>query len=137
MKRVTTAIQGYGINLLGSHLSDRTKRLMFLASFSARAKEIPSFDKPTLQKLNKLMKLCNDESALKFPILISRAIWHGRTFSEICGDAILEGALTPARLSAASQTIISMMPAWLKYGDPLAIEKDVKQLLSNRQLLSA
>ncbi|MDR3392330.1 MAG: hypothetical protein P4L77_11410 [Sulfuriferula sp.] len=138
MSRASVAIKGFVIDSLDRHLPRRTKRLLFLASFFASVKDEkePSFDDPALQKLNQLMRLSNTDSALKLPVHLSRVIWRGRTFNEICGDPMLEGQLTPDRLDGAAHSIISFMPKWLQYGRPEDIEKDVKQLLMHRQIFT-
>lgn len=141
MNRATAAIKEYGESFLGRYLPRRTKRLMFLASFFARVKEgqgnPPNYDGPILEKLNKLMSLSNSDAALKLPVHLSKAIWHGKTFSEICGEPILVEQITPDLIERASKQIIKAMPQWLRYGRPEDIERDVKQLLVHRQILTA
>ena len=142
MKRFLEALKEYGIQFLDRYLPRRTKRLMFLASFFARVKDgqvegDPTFDDPMLQKLNKLMSLSNSDAALRLPIHLSRAIWRGRTFTDICGTPILDGQITPDLIETASKQIIQAMPVWLRYGRSEDIEKDVKQLLVHRQILTA
>lgn len=136
MSRATAAVKNMFIELLDKHLPRRTKRLLFLASFSARVKGEANFDSDTLRKLNHLMALSNTDSALQLPIHLSRAIWEGRTISEICGDEIREGQLTPERVATATGRIVSLMPAWLRYGRQEDIERDVKQLLVHHQILA-
>lgn len=142
MNRASEAIKEAGVTLLDRYLPRRTKRLMFLASFFARVKDSqvegdPTFDDPILQKLNKLMSLSNSDAALKLPVHLSKAIWRGRTFTEICGEKILVDQVQPDVLDAAVKQIISAMPKWLKYGRPDDIAKDVKHLLVHRQILTA
>lgn len=136
MSRVTTALRELFIKNLEQHLPRRTKRLLFLASLSARVKEEPEFDNETLHKLNRLMELSNSDSALKLPIHLSRVIWQGKTIQEICGEEIVKGQLTPDRIQLAAQRVQSLMPSWLRYGRPEDITKDLKQLLTHRQILA-
>ena len=117
---------------VNARLPARTKRLVFLASLSARLKGSDTFDNETLHKLNKVMVLCNTESALKLPVQLSRAIWHGKTSYEIFNADIQEGTLNRALIKELAQRVTSAMPGWLRYGDDTAIEKDVERLLDNR-----
>jgi hypothetical protein len=141
MNRASAAIKEYGEHLLANYLPRRTKRLMFLASFFARAKEGQQgpapYDDPMLEKLNKLMGLSNNDAALKLPVHLSKAIWHGKTLSEIVDVSVLEEQITPDLIDRAAKQIIAAMPRWLRYGRPEDIEKDVKQLLVHRQILTS
>lgn len=139
MHRVFAAIRGAFIRLLDQKLPHRTKRLLFLASFFARVKaeKDPAFSSPVLSKLNTLMELSNRESALKLPVHLSHAIWHGKSLDEICGDQILEGEVNTERLEQATSSIIKQMPNWLRYGRRGDIEKDVRQLLMHRAIFKA
>lgn len=147
MKRASAALKEYGEHLLANYLPRRTKRLMFLASFFGRVKEGQQsdvgqqanapYDDPMLQKLNKLMGLSNSDAALKLPVHLSKVIWHGKTFSEIVDVPVLEEQITPDLIERAAKQIIAAMPRWLRYGRPEDIEKDVKQLLVHRQILTS
>jgi hypothetical protein len=112
--------------ILGQFLPDRTKRMMFLASFSARVKDSP------------VMDIEVSESALKLPIHLSHAIWRGRSFVDICGEPeILEGRITPDRVQSASRKAVLEMPSWLRYSKIEEIERDVKLLLVHSSMLAA
>lgn len=132
MNRVSAAFKRGMISLLDSQLPRRTKRLIFLASFSARMKNERQFDNDTLEKLNKLMVLSNSDSALKLPIHLSKVIWNGRTLNDICADSFAEGPLSTDRVAVAAEQIVNRMPNWLRYGRRNDIVADVKKLLLNR-----
>jgi hypothetical protein len=117
---------------LESRLPARTKRLVFLASLSARLKGSDTFDNETLHKLNQVMVLCNTESALKLPVQLSRAIWHGKTSYEIFNANLSSPQLERNIIRQAALRAISAMPSWLRYGDDCAIMEDVERLLDNR-----
>lgn len=138
MQRVFAAFRQAFIRFLDQRLPRRTKRLLFLASFFARVKpeKEPSFSTPVLAKLNTLMELSNRDTALKLPVHLSHAIWRGKSLDEICGDKILDGEVTTERLEHATQSIITQMPKWLRYGRPSDIEKDVRQLLIHRAIFT-
>jgi hypothetical protein len=137
MNRALMKVREAGVQFLGTHLQRRTKRLIFLASFSARVKDEQVFDDPTLEKLNELMKLGADDAALKLPIHLSKVIWRGKTIEDICGDTVLRSQLTPDTLDAAVERIVSAMPAWLRYGRQGDVQKDLKKLLVHRRILTA
>jgi hypothetical protein len=136
MSRASAAVRDFFIESLDRYLPRRTKRLLFLASFSARVKGEPNFDSETLRKLNHLMALSATDEALKLPVHLSRAIWQGKTMPEICGENVLEGQLTPDRIERVTTNIVSFMPKWLRYGRQEDIERDVKQLLVHHQILA-
>jgi hypothetical protein len=124
--------------ILGQFLPDRTKRMMFLASFSARVKDSPVMDIEVMKKLNRVLTLSSSESALKLPIHLSHAIWRGRSFVDICGEPeILEGRITPDRVQSASRKAVLEMPSWLRYSKIEEIERDVKLLLVHSSMLAA
>jgi hypothetical protein len=142
MNRVTEALREHSVQWLDRYLPRRTKRLMFLASFFARVKDgqvegEPEIGDPVLEKLNSLMQLSNSDSALKLPVHLSKAIWRGKTLTDICGESILADQATPDTIEHAIKQIIVAMPKWLRYGRPEDIEKDVRQLLVHRQILTA
>ena len=142
MNRASEALRMYSDQFLDRYLPRRTKRLMFLASFFARVKDgqvegEPQIDDPVLEKLNHLMQLSSSDSALRLPVHLSRAIWRGKTLTDICGKEILTEQVTPEVIEHAIKQIIMAMPKWLRYGRPEDIEKDVRQLLVHRQILTA
>lgn len=142
MSRASEALRQYSVQFLDRYLPRRTKRLMFLASFFARVKDgqvegEPQIDDPVLEKLNRLMQLSKSDSALKLPIHLSKAIWRGKTLTDICGESILADQTSPDMIEHATKQIIMAMPKWLRYGRPEDIEKDVRQLLVHRQILTA
>lgn len=118
-------------NFLQNHLPNRTKRLVFLASLTARLKGSDTFDNETLHKLNKVMTLCSTESAMKLPVQLSRAIWRGKTSYEIFNADLHAGALETARIKEMAARAISAMPGWLRYADDSVIEQDVARLLDH------
>jgi hypothetical protein len=132
MNRVSAALKRGMLHVLDTQLPRRTKRLIFLASFSARMKNEKQFDSATLEKLNRLMVLSSNDSALKLPIHLSKVIWNGRTINDICGDSFADGQLSSDRVAIAAEQIVNRMPNFLRYGRRNDIVADVKKLLSNR-----
>lgn len=130
---VRKGFQGF----LQAHLPKRTKRMVFLASLTARLKGSQPFDNETLEKLNRVMELAKTDSALKLPYELSRAIWHGKNPYEILKTDITEGSFSNVRIKEMSASIINAMPDWLRYGDNQDIEQDVERLLDHKSLVFA
>jgi hypothetical protein len=142
MSRASVAIRKGVTAFLGHVLPTRTKRLIFLASFSARVKEedaTPSstLDNAALRKLNELLTLGADPKALGLPVQLSRVIWRGRSVADIAGEQLPIDRITPDRVESVSQQIVSAMPQWLKYDPTDKMVGDVKKLLVHYRLLSA
>lgn len=113
------------------------KRAVFLASLAARLRPDSDFDKKTLEKLNTLLRLTKDNSALGFPFALSKVIWQGKTGTEIFEIDPATGELTQETIERMAQNAIRQMPAWLFYGEEADIQKDVGELLQNRYMVFA
>lgn len=142
MSRASVVVKGAVTAILEHILPPRTKRLMFLASLSARVKDVeekqkePAFDDATLQKLNQLMALSANDEALKLPVHLSRVIWRGKTLADICGEDLPTKQLTPDRVESISQTIVSGMPSYLKYDKAEEMVGQVKKLLLHHRIFT-
>lgn len=124
--------------VLSKYLPKRTKRLIFIASLTARLKGMEMLDVILLHKLNKLMNLCNTEAALKLPISLSKAIWHGMTPREIFNQDVNNICTNDvAAINRMSIHVVSVMPEWLKYADTSVVIKDIKELLYNCNILQS
>lgn len=117
------------VGFFGVHLPARMKRLILLASVSGRLKEPGTFSNETLAKLNKVMELSMRDSALMGPIQLSRAIWHGRTSSEIIQDEPFAVTSTEERILRAATRIFESTPTWLRYGTEDEVVPDLIKLL--------
>lgn len=139
MNRVSGLFQASFSGLLGGILSERMKRLVFLASFSARMKNQAStpFDHETVHKLNQLMTLCSTEEAIQFPVILNKVIWRGRTVFEIVADQQILSSypFDKERLQQLASRVLEAMPKWLRYGTDDTIRGDVEKLLTNRSVL--
>lgn len=136
MNRVTDAIRCRLASMLNRHLSERTKRLLFLASFSAQLRDPKEFDSELLHKLNAMFELSSDDAALKLPVQISHAIWRNRPL-EPGLRLTLRTESMQGRATALGKKVIEAMPSWMRYGDDKRMLKDTEQLLSNWQQLGA
>ena len=131
MNRVTGSIKKMFASLL-STVPERTKRMVFLVSFSARLSPSNELDPETLDKLNKVMALCDDNRAMGLPNYLSKVIWNGKTAYEICNQNVCGVRLDQETMQRITGRVKSSMPGWLQYGSDEAIQKDVELLLSNK-----
>jgi hypothetical protein len=135
MNKVSGAIRASFTSLLKRHLPGRTKRLIFLASFSARLKGSNNFDSATLKKLNEAMALASSDSSIKLPVHLSRAIWDGKTVFDICDENVCSAPFDTAHVRLLAQRVIDAMPSWLRYGEEAVIKEDISKLLDNRDIV--
>jgi hypothetical protein len=118
-------------------LPNRTKRLVFISSLTARFRGSNSVDKETLHKLNQMMKLCANEKAMELPVLFGSAIWQGKTSVEICNGDVCKTEITSTNVKDMVANVVTVMPKCLKYGNDGQMEKDVEQFLLNSKVLIA
>lgn len=115
-------------------MPNRTKRLMCLASLSAYMKGSTSLDAETITKLNNVMVLSSEDSALKLPVELSKAIWNGPDGKELIStdvfnlDIIRQRA--PTTLRAAVNAVVAGIPSWMRYADDAEMIADVTKLLA-------
>lgn len=128
-------IHSFFTSMLNHYLPNRTKRLVFLASLTARLKETQSPDTETISKLNRAMELAKSDSAIKLPYELSRAIWHGKTSYQIFNADISQESLHPIRVKEMSTSVLLAMPSWLRYGSDTDMEQDVSKLLDRRSMV--
>ena len=143
MNQVTGVFRKGLAAFLEKHLSGKTKRMVFLASFSARlksesTKETMSLadDDETLAKLNEVMALAHSPSAIKFPVVLTKVIWQGQTVEQITQEDVRTSQpFTKERLQKISAAVLDAMPSWLRYDSDPVIKRDVTKLLENRSLV--
>lgn len=125
-----------GFALVGVYFPERTKRLIFLASFSARLRDQDSFDRETLHKLNQVMALASNAQSIALPMHWSKVIWRGRTIHDITAKEVLSTTtFSKERLQQLADRVLQAMPAWLRYGTDSVMREDVARLLDNRSVL--
>jgi hypothetical protein len=117
-------------SLATKYLPVRTKRLMFLASFSAQLKDPKEINRELLHKLNKVLSLSADDNALKFPVHLSHAIWRNRPLEPGVKLSLKTEAVRD-RAHAVARKVIAAMPEWLRYDDEAKMSEDVENLLQN------
>lgn len=118
------------------HLPSRIKRLTFLASLTAIAKNSNVPEKALIHKLNEVLQLSDHgDDALKLPIHVSRLIWaHTDVFQdEIKTLTQCKGTEHDALTSA--QLIADGTPEWLRYDAIPVVVKDIMALFKSDNCL--
>jgi hypothetical protein len=123
----------YLVNRLPSHL----KRIIFLASITAAAKNVSETDEEFIDKLNSLMQLSNTgNNALKLPIYINRLIWKHREYIQKDLDTLVCPTSDDQSKQACVDRIDQLTPTWLKYADRETIVGDLNKLFRCNNLFS-
>lgn len=113
-------------------LPNRMKRLTFLASLAAVAKNTEEPNQEMIQKLNNLLGLASTgDAALKLPISVSSLIWSNKDI--VVGDIYLlskshDGA--PYVLESAER-IVNALPTWFLYDNKENIVHDILELFTS------
>lgn len=118
----------YLVNRLPSHL----KRIIFLASITAVAKDVKEADDEFISKLNELMQLSNSgNNALKLPIYINKLIWSHKECIQEELDALTSPVCDPQSRQHCVDRINQFTPSWLKYADQDTIIGDLNKLFQS------
>lgn len=119
---------------LGALLPKRTKRLMCLASVFAYSRGSTDLDDETIKKLNNVMGLAGEDRAIKLPVHLSRAIWHGPDGKErISTDVLNPDVLKqpdPVNFRRIAEACVAVMPSWIRYGDDREMAEEVEKLFA-------
>lgn len=127
----TFSIKSLLSRILTKVLPDRTKRLVLLSSLYARMSGQTSFDSKTISKLNQIMMLSSKDSALEFPMQLSRVIWQRDR-----GTSVLYPLETQENEEQLVEQIFDKVPQCLLYSDKQAVSQDIAKLLSQRENLA-
>lgn len=131
-----SGLMGASLTSLLACVPERTKRLIFLASFSARLKGQDTFDRETLHKLNEVMALASrsSEAAINFPVVLSKVIWRGRVIHDLNSE-LLTLSFSKERLQQLVDRVLEAMPKWLHYASVEVMREDLARLLDHRSVL--
>lgn len=114
------------IRILITWLPARMKRIVFLASLTAIAKESNVPEKELISKLNALLSLSTTgDAALKLPIHISHLIWADKAVFKADIQTLTECEGNEVDAVKSAEHIASSVPAWFKYGEKGALVKDI------------
>lgn len=115
----------YLVNRLPAHL----KRIIFLASITAAAKNVNEADDEFIDKLNTLMQLSNTgNNALRLPIYINKLIWKHKEYIQKDLDLLTGPTSDESIRLACLKHIDQLTPTWLKYADRETMVDDLSKL---------
>lgn len=118
--------------ILGHLLPNKGKRILFLTSVYTRLVEKGLLHEDTLNRLNRILVLADNDLALTLPPSIyQRVIDEEQLREAIKGiESSQEGdlCLTYNEARKVSQRIVSLSPDWLKYDDKKTMENDIVSL---------
>lgn len=127
-----------GLYLLSILLPNRGKRIIMLTTLHARLVRDGVFHAETLQKLNDSLFLASTPTALTLPASIYGRVWDTNQLhsilNEIDGKYDGDTCLLYADARKVSQSIISLTPAWLRYGSVDDMMRDVMSLFYCKSL---
>ena len=129
-----------GRYLLDKVLPDRTKRLIFFSSFLAHIQICDYSDKSLINRLNLLLNLSKDDSALVFPMHLHNQIWSKLHIDKILEEKgiditdvnqISKIEFMSPKVRTLSEDIIKVMPDWLRYDSNTRMRSDLIKLFKN------
>ena len=119
------------INKLMAHFPARTKRLIFIASFSANVRS-RKLDHETIRRLNALFDLCATENAMQLPGYLSKVIWNNEVVYDLNRFFRGDETVSESNFDSIVRNVIELMPSWMRYDDK-ETEEDVRTLLIHRK----
>jgi len=113
-------------------LPARMKRIVFLASLTAIAKDSNVPEKALIHKLNEVLHLSSTgDAALKFPIHVSQLIWADKSVYSKDIQQLSECTGTEKEAVASAEKIASALPEWFRYNDVPTVVKDIMALFKS------
>lgn len=112
-------------------LPRRMKRIVFLASLTAIAKETTVPDKWLIEKLNRSLSLCSTgDAALKLPIHCSQLIWSNQQVFKEDIQKLSASHEDDTGATESAERIATATPEWFSYDDRSTVIKDIIALFS-------
>jgi hypothetical protein len=109
----------------------QTKRLVFIASLAAIARDTSIPEESLIKKLDALFLLSlNNSNALKLPISLCNLIWSNKSVFKKDIDILKEQKSTPQEMQQSAMRIAYSIPAWFSYSDKNTLMQDIKKLFS-------
>ena len=119
-------------------LPARMKRIVFLASLTAIAKESNVPEKALLVKLNTLLNLSSTgDAALKLPIHISQLIWANKQVFKADIQTLRSCQTNDALAQTSAEHIVQATPDWFSYAEPTTLIKDILALFGQDSCIFA
>lgn len=129
MKSKSATTDNQFIKLIVKALPSRLKRIVFLASITAAAKDANEADDEFIDKLNSLMQLSNTgNDALRLPIYINKLIWKHKEYIQKDLDLLTGPTSDESIRLACLKHIDQLTPTWLKYADRETMVDDLTKL---------
>ena len=108
-------------------MPSRMKRIVYLASLTAIAKETNIPEKALINKLNRVLHLSSTgDDALKLPIHLSQLIWADKVVFR--QDVKKLTTCEPDEVKAYAERIVKATPSWFSYGSAGMLVDDIVAL---------
>lgn len=127
MSNANTISTNFAMRFFVRILPDRMKRIIYLTSLTAIAKQTNVPEKELIRKLNHVLHLSSTgDAALKLPIHLSRLIWADKVVfrQDIEKLAVCEDE----EVHACAERIVEATPKWFSYGKPNELLNDIVAL---------
>lgn len=133
MKFTSTYIKGILCGMIHAFLAfiipKQRKRLFLIATLQHELTKKGTFHKRSINELNESLHLADSDKQLLLPEPIYEMVWDSEALDPIVSDLphIAEDDLCLQYKDAdrISEAIIHLTPAWLRYGSPDDMKKDV------------
>lgn len=120
------------VRILITFLPARMKRIVFLASLTAIAKESNIPEEALLSKLNKVLSLSTTgNDALKLPIHVSKLIWANKEVFKKDIQLLTQCEGTEKAAVQSAEHIAASTPQWFKYGEKGEVVNDIMALFKS------
>ncbi len=105
-------------------MPSRMKRIIYLASLTAIAKETNIPEKALINKLNRVLHLSSTgDDALKLPIHLSQLIWADKVVFR--QDVKKLTTCEPDEVKACAERLVKATPSWFSYGSASMLTDDI------------
>lgn len=123
--------------LMGALLPEKGKRVILLTSLHNKLVQKGVFESETLEKLNSTLCLADSERTLNLPPSFIGRVWDEDKLSQIFVDIetahTQDSCLIYADAQKVADKIVSLAPAWVRYGSADEMVRDTLGLFySNR-----
>ena len=123
-------------SLLCYIMPERLVRILFLSSLYGRLFNVRTLDPEIYHKLNRVLEIASNDSALGMGMQFSQAFWNGRGLSVIGTElnTYNQLVLTKEAEKEIVDKIITITPKWLTYSRESMVD-DITKMIQHRQEL--
>ena len=132
--------RGRILGVFAKFLNWKTRRMIFLSSIYGLIMDITKPDASNAEKLSKVLNIGRTGKGIEFPIAIKSVIWYRCLDSslEVQGRTLHLRDLANPSLSEEDgslmvETIINIMPSWLRYAKRSQMVYDLQRLVKHLQ----